>query len=107
MLAFLAIVAIAIGIPVGYLFYTRKFKKNTHVPLPQTATELEGTKSNFSIGVSLLILLLAFTLEELAQYDGTKNPQVYLAVKDVVFDVSISRKFRFLRVESDKLNSKI
>jgi predicted heme/steroid binding protein len=47
-----------------------------------------------------LFTFLAFTLEELAQYDGITNPKVYLAVKDVVFDVSISRKFRFLGVES-------
>jgi uncharacterized membrane-anchored protein YhcB (DUF1043 family) len=47
MLTFLAIVALVIGIPVGYLLYTRKFKKSTHMALPQSATELEGTKSTF------------------------------------------------------------
>jgi hypothetical protein len=31
-----------------------------------------------------------FTLDELAQYDGVKNPKVYLAVKGIILDVSKS-----------------
>ena len=53
----------------------------------------------------LFLTKKAFSIEELSQYNGITNPQVYVAIKDIVFDVSISRKLIFWK-QTKKLIAK-
>lgn len=63
--------------------HQKYYYKNQLIHLKRQLQELENQKNNSEKTIGR-----EFTLEELAQYDGSKGKDAYIAINGVVYDVS-------------------
>jgi len=76
---------------VGYKFYSIS-KEIKQVPETPIASGQIGNK--FDKNGDIIVPEIYFNKEELLEYDGEKNPKVYVAIKGIVFDASESEHYR-------------
>ena len=76
---------------IAFILYS-KWKENKEIETIKK-NEAEERKKNPPVDNTGEVTR-TMTLDELAQYDGVKNPNIYLAVKNQVFDVTNSEFYK-------------
>lgn len=84
-------ILLGVGLFVVYLLYS-KWRENKDLEARRIAAE-EERKQNPIVNNDEPVTT-AMTLEELAPYNGVQNEKVYIAVKNMVFDVTSSESYR-------------